>query len=143
MNKPAVLNLDDLIPADAYFELSKFPEKKFRLKAYTLRLQLWAEKRFTKKGMADAIGSQDLAVLSELALYAMDDEDKKLFPTLEDLQDAIVSYRDRSAFLHAILDSVGLNIPAMEKISKDIEAQEGPGKPQPQSDLSTGESSTI
>ncbi len=139
------LNLEDLEPATASFKLSTFPEHTFKLKPYTLRVQLWAQKTFKKDILQDAVFKQDIELLTELAFYILSDEDKKILPTTEAMQDAVVSFKDRSALINAILETMGFSQPVVEKLTdqlnKQLEAQKNAGKSQDPS-LSTGESST-
>ena len=120
-NKILKLNLDDLEPQASSFELSTYPDKKFHLEAYTLQVQLWAQKTFGKERLGNAVAAEDIGTLVELAHYILDDEGKKTFPTVDDLIGAVVNYKDRRALVHGVLDTLGLSQPVLKKLSEDME----------------------
>jgi len=130
MQKVLKLDLKDMIPQSAFFELSSHPGKKFELKAYTLRVQLWAEKKYGKEQIEKAITGSDIATLADLVFYML--VDKTCFPTIEDLLDAVVTFKDRENITTALMESIGLSQPVLEGIVKQIEAQNKEGNEAPQ-----------
>lgn len=142
MSKTVALDLSDLQPADGFFELSTKPEKRFRLLPYTLRVQLWATKHFGKDKLQSAVTKQDIEVLSELAHHVLDAEGKKEFPSLESLQDAVLSYKDRKALVDAVLETIGLSQPVLKKLTEQLEAKEKEGNAPDPAENSTGEKSS-
>lgn len=141
--KIAKLNLDDLAPTNVDFELSKYPGVKFTLGAFTLRVQLWLTKRFGEAAVQSAITGVDLTVVSETAYHVLDAISKAEFKTVEDFQEAIVSFKDRHNLKKALLETMGLSQPVLDKIQAQLEAKDEGNVPPPQAgDQPTGESSS-
>jgi hypothetical protein len=117
------IDLADLVPQEATLELSSRPGKKYILKAYTLRVQIWAAKRFGKEMLKEAFGAEaDIGVLSEIAFEVL--KDKSEFKTLEDFQDAVATYEDRNSLARAMYTTVGMSQPVLDKYTKKLEDQQ-------------------
>lgn len=133
------LNLDEMIPQDVHFELSKFPDRKFTLGAFTLRVQIWAQKTF--KGRADLeriLSERPVDELSQLAWHTL--KEKDAFKDYDGFLDSVVTFKDRNNLADAVLASVGLSQPVLEGIAKQLEAQEKGNAPSPSQ--TTGDEST-
>lgn len=133
--KQLVVNLEDLEPTDVEFELSQYPGKKFTLGAYTLRVQLWAAKTFGKEQLHQALIDRDAEILASLAYHVL--KEKDLFKTYDEFLEGIRNFKDRSTLLNAILGTVGMSQPIMEKLAAQLEGNE----PAPSEKL-TGANST-
>lgn len=139
MQKVLKLDLTDMVPQEASFELSGAPGKKLVLIPYTLRVQIWAEKKYGKKQIEAAIIGSDVATFSELVFYML--KDKAAFPKIDDLLDAVITFKDRANVTNALLESIGLSQPVLEKLTKQLEAQQAEGNEQSPSQT-TGANST-
>lgn len=136
-----LINLTDLEVADAPLKLSRFPDKVFTLGAYTLRVQLWAIKTFGEEKLQHSIQRRDIETLCQLAYHVL--KEKDVFPTYDDFLDAIYSHTDRTALTDAVLHTVGLSQPVLQKLAADLEAAETKKKGNGESPVApTGQNTT-
>lgn len=116
------LNLTDLVPQEAPFSLSSRPGKTFKLCAYTLRVQAWAEKRYDKEQLQAAIMGNDITAYTDLVYYML--VEKKEFPDQDNFLDAVTTFADRQAVTQALLTSIGLSQPILKKLAEQVEGDE-------------------
>ena len=114
------LTLDDLCPLEADFELSTHPGTKFTLKRFSLRAQLWMQNEFGAENIEGIFKNQRLPELSKVAFFLL--KDKTVIKTLEDLQESVVTNKDRIALMAALLRTIGVSQPVMEAIAKEVGA---------------------
>lgn len=113
------LDLNDLVPAEAHFQLSANPTKRHTLKKFSLRATIWAQEKFGPDGLKDVFEHRNLPQISELAYYLL--KDKTDFPTIDDFQEAINTQADRVALIIAILATIGMSQPLIDKLAKNEE----------------------
>lgn len=116
------LDLEDLQPQEATFELSEYPGKAFVLRKFSLAGHVWMKKRFSKEELQSIFQTRSLPEISEFIYFLL--KDKSAFPTLESLQEAIVTQKDRVAIITALLATIGLSQPVIKKISDASKAEE-------------------
>jgi hypothetical protein len=134
-----VVNISELVPQEAEFQLSSTNELVHVLKPYTLGVQLWAAKKFGSEILEKALNTRDAEVLSELAWHVL--RDKSVFSnSFENFLDSVVTFQDRSNLLTAIFQTVGMSQPVLENIAKQIEDKNKAGNEN--SPEQTGHSST-
>lgn len=113
------LDLHDLKPQEATFTLSEKPGKTYTLVKMSLRVQIWVNERFGKERVTNILGNASIPELSEIVYFMV--KDKTDFPTLESFQECIVTQGDRESMLAAMITSVGISQPVLEKMSKDYD----------------------
>jgi len=113
------LNLSDLKPEEATFTLSEFPDKTFTLKKFSLNAQLWMNERFGQEQVKGIFENRRLAEISEVVFFLL--KDKSVITSLEALREAIVTNQDRVAMMGALLKTIGISQPVMDKLKKDVE----------------------
>lgn len=113
------LNLNDLKPEEAVFELSEFAGQKFTLKKFSLNAQLWMNERFGVEQVKGIFENRRLAEISEVVFFLL--KDKSVITSLEQLREAIVTNQDRVAMMGALLKTIGISQPVMDKLKEDVE----------------------
>ena len=115
MNKMTI-DLNDLLPQEAEFKLSKFPDKIYTVVEFSLYYQAWAKKRYGAD-LKTIFENQALPEISEMVHHML--KNKNDFPTLEDFQKAILTQQDRVSVMQAVIKSIGLSQPIINQIAKD------------------------
>lgn len=113
------LDLHDLKPQEATFQLDDKPGKTYTLKKISLSVQIWVNERFGKDKLNGILEHQSLPELSEIIYYML--KDKTDFPALSDFQDCIVTQGDRESLMKAMFLSVGVSQPVLDKLSKEYD----------------------
>lgn len=111
------LKLEDLQPREATFSLSEHPDKPFVLKKLSLATQVWLRDRFGADKIKGIFENQSLPEISEIAFHLL--KDKTVTPTLESLQEAVVTQADRIALIKALLQTVGISQPVLDKLNEE------------------------
>lgn len=117
------LDLNDLQPAEAPFSLSN--GKTYTLKKFTLATQIWLQRKFGQENIQGIFTELKIPEISEIVFYLL--KDKQDFKTVEDLQENIVTQKDRVELIQALLTTIGLSQPVLEKLNES-EAQ-SPSQP--------------
>lgn len=127
MNK---LTLEDLLPEEAALELSG---KKFTLNRMTLRGQVWLKNKFkseddptAEKTMTRIFSDQAMEEISEIAFFLIKEKDQ--VKSVGDFQDLVVTQADRKKLIQALLTTLGISQPIIDKLAKQENA---PGNEQP------------
>lgn len=113
--KPKPLNLNDLIPKEATLVLSEKPGKVYTLSKFSLYYQAWAQGTFGVEQFNEHLRTMYLPTIALLAHKLL--KDSVDFPTADDLMKAIVTSEDKKALLGALLETIGISQPILEKIS--------------------------
>lgn len=113
------LNLSDLKPEEATFTLDDFPDKTFTLKKFSLNAQLWMNERFGVDQVKGIFENRRLGEISELVFFLL--KDKSVITSLEAFREAITSNRDRVAMMGALLKTIGISQPVMDKLKEGVE----------------------
>lgn len=118
------LNLNDLEPQEAEFELSTMPGVKHRLKIISLRVQIWLDERYGVGKIKDIFENQNMKEISEICFYLLKDKSpfkgENGIPCEEALQEAI-TLKDKTVVFMALLTSIGLSQPVIDKFAKDYD----------------------
>lgn len=123
------LDLNDLQPTEAQFELSTYPGKAHTLKKFSLAVQVWIEKRFGKENVDAIFSDQRVGDISEIIYFML--KDKIDFPSLEVFQESIVTQKDRVQIYDALFKSIGISQPILEKLSKEAQVEGNAPGPTP------------
>lgn len=108
------LDLNDLLPVEAPFELSN--GKKYTLKKFSLAVQIWMQQNFGGVDNIEAIfREQKLKEISEIVFYLL--KEKGEFRTIEEFQEIICTQKDRVEILTALLKTIGISQPIMEQVT--------------------------
>lgn len=110
------LDLNDLRPAESSLTLSEKPGKTYTLKKISLATQIWIRNRFGTEKIQGIFENQSLPEISEIAHHLI--KDKTDFPTVESLQEAIVTQQDRINLLTAMMQTVGISQPILAKLTE-------------------------
>lgn len=114
------LDLNDLQPQEATFQLSEHEGVTFTLKKFSLRAQLWLNDRFGADSIKGIFENQRLAEISEVVFFLL--KDRTVIKSVEELQESVVTNKDRIAIMSALLKTIGISQPVMEKITKSVES---------------------
>lgn len=112
------LNLADLVPTEAVFYLSDNPEKPITLCRWSLRVRSWATAKYTPEGLKEIFEKQKIEEIADMAFFML--KDKTQFPNKEAFLDAIVTITDQINIIKALLKTVGIGEPEVEKIIKSV-----------------------
>ena len=124
--KTLPLNLNDLSPREATFDLSTFPNKKFTLCRWSLRIRAWASEKYTNKGLQEIFAQQRIVEIADMAFFMLKEKDQ--FADQDAFLDAIVTVQDQINLIKALLETVGIGEPEIEKINASL-PKEGPPSP--------------
>ena len=64
------IQLEDLVPNEAVFSLSRRPNKVYTLEPFSLRARLWAKKRFGNE-LKKVFDNLEVESIAELAFYLL------------------------------------------------------------------------
>lgn len=129
------LDLNDLQPQEATFELSEHKGVTFTLKKFSLSARIWMNNRFKQEEIKKFFSDQSMEEISEVVFYLL--KDKSILKTLEDLRDAVTTKKDMANIFQALLTTIGLSEPVMEKLAKDADLGNAPSPSQPTGAQST------
>lgn len=132
-----MLTLDDLCPQESVFSLSDKPGKIFKLKKFTLRDQIWAKQTFGPR-IATIFEKQELDGIAEIAFHQLVEKGEFIDPETKApsflvFAENIVTQKDKLDLLKALLATIGMSQPVIEKLaqmSKEAEEKEGGPKPE-------------
>jgi hypothetical protein len=134
------LNAMDIIPLDTVLRLHAFPTTEFHLKKFTLRDQIWGSQRWKEKELEQAMESQNIAILAEVAWHQL--LEKEAFGNqLDNFLDAISTTGDRFEIITQTLTCLGLSQPILEHLQR-MEEEVKAGKSVSPA-VQTGQSGTI
>ncbi len=139
--KHVPLNLADLSPIEAAFELSgrKAP---LTLCRWSLRVRAWAVAKYTSEGLDQIFRKQDISAIADMAYFMLKEKDQ--FKSQDDFLDAICSIQDQINLIKALLQSVGIGEPEMQKIAASLPKPSEPEAPVKKKRAKTGaKSSTL
>lgn len=129
-------DLEDLKPEEATFTLSEKPGVKLTLCKFSLRVQIWTHQHFGKERLEGIFTDRAIPEMAEIVYFML--KDKTEFPTLDAFMDGIVTQADRVSIISALMTSVGVSQPVIEKLAKGNTLG---NEPSPSPEL-TGASST-
>ena len=124
------LDLNTLAPKEAEFTLSSNPELKLTLCRFSLRVRAWAFDTYGPARLKEIFEKHHIIPISEMAFFML--KEKEVFKTVADFQDAVITTGDQVTLIKALLTSVGIGEPEIEKIHNDIE-KKAAGSPDPNS----------
>lgn len=120
------LNLQDLTPKETTFVLSDFPNEKFTLCRFTLRVRAWVLERYTSKELQGIFEDQKINDIALISYFMLKEKEK--FPTLDSFLDAIVTIQDQISVMKALLGSIGIGEPEIQQINKSIAEPASPNE---------------
>lgn len=129
------LTLSDLKPAEAVFKLSTLPNTELTLCRWSLRVRGWAVDKFGAENLQSIFEKQKIQEIAEIAWYML--KEKSLFSDDKELQpfdkflDSISTIQDQISLVKALLYTIGIGEPEIEKISKSLEGNPNPNPPSP------------
>lgn len=128
------LKLQDLAPKESKFKLGDFPDKEFTLCRWSLRVKAWVLERYTSEEINQIFSTQKINDIALIAHYMLKEKDQFLddkgAPTLEAFLDCIVTVQDQVNVIKALLATVGIGEPEIEKINAAIlKEQDAPKDP--------------
>lgn len=132
------LKFSDLKPVEAQFELSEFPGKKFTLEKFSLDVQIWAQERFGDE-LGKILEGRRLKELTELIYYVL--KEKDVITSLQMLRKSIVTHYDKIAVIAAIIATVGVAQPVIDKMKSEL-AEKNVPSPDQQDEIPIGAQST-
>ncbi len=114
------LNLDDLVPREVTFTLSDDANKPITLGRWSLRVRAWATEKYTPEGLKEIFEKQKIEEIADMAFFML--KDKTQFSNKDAFMEAIVTIRDQITVIKALLGTVGIGEPEIEKLTKSAEA---------------------
>jgi hypothetical protein len=116
-----ILSLEDLSPQSAEFTLSGAPDKnkKYLLCRWSLRVKAWAISKYTHQGLEKIFGEKKIEDIAVIAYFML--QNKEDFPTLESFLDSIVGPMDELSIMLALLKTIGIGEPQLERITKSMD----------------------
>lgn len=137
------LALEDLVPREVSFTLEEVNGKpaSFILSKFSLAARIWV-KRELGPDFSKMFEDRDIERIAKLTYYLL--KDKEQFPTEESFFQVIGSIRDQAAIIEALLVTIGIDKPTLEKLRKIAEkdVKENPPVPQAATATPTGATST-
>lgn len=112
------LDLESLSPRESELVLSTQKDP-IVLKVWSLRVRAWAFDKWGPAKLQEIFSKQQILPISEMAYFMLKDKDR--FKTLEEFQEAICTVQDQVNLSKALLASVGIGEPEIEKINTMIE----------------------
>lgn len=131
--KSTPLSLDDLVPQETTFKLSTMPDKELGLRRWSLRARKWAIEKYGAAELQRIFQEKQVEKIAALAYFLLRDEDQKLFKTEDDFLDAISTINDQIELIKAILRTIGIGEPQIEKINELEKLAAGSADPNAQS----------
>ncbi len=107
-------DLHDLQPQEAKLTLGNHS---FILKKFSLAAQIWTEQRFGAGQIEGVFKNQRIPEISEIAYYLIVEKP----PTLTAFQELVCTQQDKINLIQALLETVGLSQPVIEKLAKENE----------------------
>ena len=120
------LSLFELSPQEATFSLSGENGKTFTLCRWSLRVRAWASSKYTNEGLKQIFTEQKITEIAEMAFFMLKEKDQ--FKTQDDFFDAIVTIQDQINIIMALLKSIGIGEPEIQKINDSL-PKETPAPP--------------
>lgn len=120
------LNINDLAPQEATFELSNLEGKKFTLGRWSLKTRAWAFDTYGPEKLKEIFEKQQILDLAAIAYYMLKEKDQ--FKSKDEFLDAVVTTQDILVVTKAILKTVGIGEPEIKKI---VDAHERSQKKEP------------
>lgn len=110
------LELSDLVPAEATFQLTEKPGKIYTLKKFSLAEQIWAKQRFGDR-LGQILEKVELEGIAELAHHLL--KDKTDFPTFMDFAECIVTHKDKLGIMTALVGTIGVSQPILDRLAQE------------------------
>lgn len=118
-----MLDINDFTPEKAELKLADKPGKTYTLNKVTLRRRIWIQNKFNEDKIREIFERNSLPEISEIAYYLL--EEKTDFPTIEDFQDAVVTKQDFINLTKALLTTIGISEPALNKLLDEEKKSQG------------------
>lgn len=116
--KSTPLNLDDLVPQETAFKLSTLPGREIHLRRWSLRARKWAVDKYGAEELQQIFNNRQVEKIAALAYFLLRDDDQKSFPTEDDFLDAVATIPDQIELIKAVLRTIGIGEPQIEKINE-------------------------
>lgn len=126
------LNLHDLSPQEARLTLSGGPNAlpiTMTLCRWTLRVRAWAIEKYSHKGLQQIFEKQMITEIADLAFFML--KEKELFASKDEFMDAVVTTQDQINLIKALLHTVGIGEPEIDKLGKAFPEEKKEGPPSP------------
>lgn len=115
------LDLNDLKPAEATLALSEYPARIFTLKKFSLNAQIWVNERFgDPQAIQGIFKNLRIGEISEIVYFLL--KEKDAFKSLDEFREAIVSPKDKVEMVNALLRTIGISQPIVDKLKKEADA---------------------
>lgn len=118
------LKLNDLIPKEAKFRLSDFPDKEFSLCRWSLRVKGWVLEKYTSDEVNEIFSQQKINEIAVIAYFMLKEKDQFLNDkgeqSIDSFMESIVTVQDQVNVIKALLTTVGIGEPEIEKINDSI-----------------------
>ena len=112
------LSLNDLNPTEAVFTLSTMPGTPLTLRPWSLYVRAWAQNKYTNAGLQTIFSKQMMVEIAEIAFFLL--RDKSPFKDENDFLDKVLTIQDQINLIKAVLQTVGIGEPEIEKISQSL-----------------------
>jgi hypothetical protein len=111
--------LQDLVPEETSFKLHKTGNKQHAICAFSLRVRIWIQKKYSNEAFKEILEKQKTAEIAELVYFML--KDKTDFPTLDDFYDAIRTPVDTLEIFKCVLHSMGISDDRAAELAKESE----------------------
>lgn len=125
--KTLPLNLADLSPQEATLELASLPGTKLTLCKWSLRVRVWAITKYGENGLKEILSKQMISEIADLAYFML--KEKNLFADQDAFLDAVCSVQDQINVIKALLKTIGIGEPEIEKIGATLPQAQAPTAP--------------
>lgn len=122
------LNLADLSPQEAVFNLSTSPGQPLTLCRWSLRIRTWAQTKYGSEGLKNIFEKHQLVEIADMVYFML--KDKTAYPTLDSFLDAVVTTQDQVNIIKALLQTIGFGEPEIEQVSKAMKVDQPAPKAQ-------------
>jgi hypothetical protein len=115
------LKMDDLAPQRAMFHLSTLPGIDLTLKVFSLRERIYVNRRWPNGEVEKVFSEVQIEGISEICYLLLEDASKIRFKDYNDFCEHVVDQdKDVLAIVKAVLQTIGIGEPQLEKISEAI-----------------------
>lgn len=94
-------------------------------------MRVWATEKYTSEGLQQIFEQQKIDQIADLAWFMLRDESKKFFQdSKSNFLDSVVTFDDQVKLIKALLETIGIGEPEIEKIATALgpEAVKGPNE---------------
>lgn len=115
------LDLMSLSPQDAEFVLDARPGEIFTLRKWSIRSKQWAVEKYGTQALDKIFRELSIVEICDITWFMLKDQNK--FKDQEDFLENVCSVRDQIAVIKALLKTVGIGEPELNKIDAAMKEQ--------------------